>query len=71
SDEDEDTSFSSSEVSSTDDDVSISSEDEENVTNNPETTATADPILLHVRSLIKRVRSLVNLAHKSGPLSEQ
>ena len=70
-DEQGDTLFRSSKVSSTEDsDVSTSSEDEENVMNNSTTTACIDPILLRIRFLLKQVRGLIGLVHISDPLSE-
>ncbi len=57
------------EHSSSDDDISTSSEDEELINNIPPNIFT-EPTLLRVRSLIKQVRELVGIVHRSGPLSE-
>ena len=55
--------------SSSDDDISTSSEDEELIDEIPSNIYN-DPTLLHVRLLIKQVRELVGAVHQSGPLSE-
>ncbi|CAF1378626.1 unnamed protein product [Rotaria sordida] len=65
----EDTSFINQESSVSEDDASTSSDDEELISN-ISTTTSIDPTLLSIRSLIKRVRELVGLVNKSGPLSE-
>ncbi|CAF3065425.1 unnamed protein product [Rotaria socialis] len=69
SDERRDRSISSQQSSNSEDNTSTSSDDEEIIDSNLTNNLT-DPVLLRIRSLIKRVRGLVRLVNRSGPLSE-
>jgi len=59
----------SKQSSSSEDDISISSEEEQFFDDIP-TNVSTDPTLVHIRSLIKRVRELVGVVRQSSSLSE-